>query len=106
MMRKTLLVVVAVVVSVGAVPLLSQGSPQTQSQQGQPQLQPVPKAQEPQKKDKDKDQDRPFVVRVPINEVALPVTFLDPGGDFVTDIERPEVTILDNKMTQKMQNFE
>jgi VWFA-related protein len=70
----------------------------------QPRLESVPKAKEPAQKPK--DQDQPFILRLPVSEVALPVTFLDGIGDFVTDIERPEVTLSDNKVVQKIQNFE
>jgi VWFA-related protein len=51
-------------------------------------------------------QDQPFRIPFFVKEVALPVTFINNRGDFVTDVERPEVTIYDNKVAQKIQSFE
>ena len=69
-------------------------------------LQPIPKAKEPPQKPKEKEQEQPFILRLPVNLIALPVTFLYGNGDFVTDVERPEVTVTDNKVAQRIQTFE
>ncbi len=78
----------------------------------QPRLEQVPKATDPSKQSppkqppKQQPQDQGFVVRSGTYEVALPITFLDLAGDFVTDIERPEVTLTDNRVVQRLQTFE
>ena len=90
----------------------------------QPQLQAVPRAggQAPQAKPgvagatgvtgstgakAESDQDQIYKIPgIVVKEVALPVTFIDSRGEFVTDVERPEVTIYDNKVEQKISNFE
>ncbi len=72
----------------------------------QPRLESVPRAKEPVQKPKDKEQDQPFRIISNVNEVAMPITFLDGVGDFVTNVERPEVTLLDNRIVQKIQSFE
>jgi VWFA-related protein len=52
------------------------------------------------------EQDQIPTFRAPVKEVALPVTFENSRGEFVTDIERPEVTIYDNRVQQKIGAFE
>ena len=47
-----------------------------------------------------------FRIPILIKEVALPVTFIDSRDEFVTDIERPEVTVYDNKVAQTIRTFE
>jgi VWFA-related protein len=54
----------------------------------------------------DQDQEQPFKITIGVKEVSLPVTFIDNRGEFVTDVERPEVTIYDNKVAQKIETFE
>src|ERR1022692_901949 len=81
-----------------------------QSGQPQPQLEQVPKAKEQTPKAQDKNaqdkQEKPFRIVTNVSEVPLAVTFLDGTGDFVTDIEKPEVTLMDNRMVQRIQTFE
>ncbi len=52
------------------------------------------------------EQEKPYKIILPVREVALPITFTDAKGEFVTDVERPEVTIYDNKVAQKIESFE
>lgn len=49
---------------------------------------------------------RPFRIISNVTEVALPVTILDPAEGFVNNIDRSEVTLLDNKTPQKLLTFE
>jgi VWFA-related protein len=75
--------------------------------QPQPQLQPVPRAKDQTPpKAPDKNQEKPFKIITSVSEVPLPVTFLDGTGEFVTDIEKPEITLLDNRNVQKINTFE
>jgi VWFA-related protein len=87
----------------------------------QPRLESVPKSQgqtppakTPDKPDAksdpkaapDQGKDQPFTIRQNIYEVSLPVTFIDGAGEFVTDIEKPEVSVFDNKIQQRIGTFE
>src|SRR5258708_1296141 len=49
---------------------------------------------------------RPFRIISNVTEVALPVTILDPPEGSVNNIDRSEVTLLDNKTPQKLLTFE
>ena len=85
-----------------AVALAQSGQPQPQ-----PKLEQVPKAKDQTPpKAQDKNQEKPFRIVTSVSEVPLPVTFLDGTGDFVTDIEKPEITLMDNRIVQRIQTFE
>ncbi len=49
---------------------------------------------------------KPFRITSSVSEVALPVTFLDPAGDFISNVQRSDVTLLDNRAPQTIQTFE
>ncbi len=65
---------------------------------------PPKPAAKPDAQNAQDQQPRPFGILV--KEVALPVTFIDSKGEFVTDIEKPEVTVFDNKVLQRISTFE
>ena len=52
----------------------------------------------------DPDQDFQFAVQVQV--VTLPVTVTDQKGQFITDLDKRDFTILDNGAPQRIENFE
>jgi VWFA-related protein len=108
-MKRNVPVLLAAIVLVGVLAISQQQPPQPPP--AQPRLESVPKAKDPVQQPpapaKPNDQDQqPFRIISNVNEVAMPVTFLDGTGDFVTNIERPEVTLTDNRIVQKITSFE
>ena len=65
---------------------------------------PAESAQAPDSSDKDKDQEYSFAVEVQV--VTVPVTVTDRKGQFVTDLDIRDFTVLDNGERQKIENFE
>jgi hypothetical protein len=52
----------------------------------------------------DVNQEYSFVVDIQV--VTVPVTVTDPNGDFVTDLEVNDFTVLDNGVPQKIESFD
>lgn len=52
----------------------------------------------------DANQDYSFAVDIQV--VTVPVTVTDPGGDFVTDLDVNDFTVLDNGVPQKIESFD
>jgi VWFA-related protein len=47
-----------------------------------------------------------YRIAIRVDRVTTPVTITNPRGEYVVDIERPEVTLLDNKQPQQIELFE
>ena len=72
------------------------------SQQGQPPARGPANAESGQASDPDQD----FQFAVQVQVVTLPVTVTDQKGQFVTDLDKKDFTILDNGTPQRIENFE